>query len=335
MDVLLAQPRGFCAGVVRAVDVVQHALHLHGAPVYVFHEIVHNAHVVADLRTQGAVFVDDLDNVPPGAVTIFSAHGVAQAVVQHAQARALRVIDATCPLVTKVHLQARQHARQGRRVIIIGHAGHDEVEGTRGSIDTEALVVGDLQDVASLALPADAAVAYVTQTTLSVDDTRHMIAALEQRFAAIRGPQVGDICYATQNRQNAVRALARTVDLVLVVGSRNSSNACRLQEVARQCGVPAALIGHAGEIDPAWLQGVQRVGVTAGASTPETLVEGVCERLATLGGRTLQTLPGEPERVHFRLPAGLAPASVPAFVALLPPAAATHPAPKLQALAAQ
>jgi 4-hydroxy-3-methylbut-2-en-1-yl diphosphate reductase len=311
MEVLLAQPRGFCAGVVRAVDIVQRALQLHGAPVYVFHEIVHNGHVVADLRDRGAVFVNSLDQVPPGSVTVFSAHGVANAVVRHAQERRLRVIDATCPLVTKVHLQARQQAALGRQVIIIGHAGHDEVEGTRGAIDSKAHVVGDLQDVQALPLPPEAPVSYVTQTTLSVDDTREVIQALEQRFPAIQGPKLADICYATQNRQNAVRELARQVALVLVVGSRNSSNSCRLMEVARSRGVMAHLIEQASEIDPAWLQGVQRVGVTAGASTPEALVAGVCERLVALGARSVSALPGEPERVHFRLPAGLEPAARP------------------------
>jgi 4-hydroxy-3-methylbut-2-en-1-yl diphosphate reductase len=309
MQVLLAQPRGFCAGVVRAVDIVQRALQLHGAPVYVFHEIVHNGQVVADLRGRGAVFVDTLDDVPHGAVTVFSAHGVANAVVRRAQERRLQVIDATCPLVSKVHLQARQQAALGRQVIIIGHAGHDEVEGTRGAIDSVAHVVGDVQDVQALPLRADAPVSYVTQTTLSVDDTREVIQALEQRFPTIQGPKLADICYATQNRQNAVRELAKQVDLVLVVGSRNSSNSCRLKEVARSRGVQAHLIEQAGEINPAWLHGVQRVGVTAGASTPEALVVGVCERLVALGARSVKALPGEPERVHFRLPAGLEPAA--------------------------
>ncbi len=302
MDVLLAQPRGFCAGVVRAVEIVERALALHGAPVHVFHEIVHNGHVVADLRARGAVFVDQVDAVPVGAVLVFSAHGVADAVVQAARERHLRVIDATCPLVSKVHVQARRYAQTGRRVIIIGHRGHDEVEGTLGSIGAPAQVVSDVADVQRLALPADAALAYVTQTTLSVDDTREVIAALESRFASIQGPQIGDICYATQNRQNAVRRLARQVDLLLVVGSRNSSNSCRLREVAQGCGVSSWLIEQADEIDPAWLRGVTRIGVTAGASTPESLVIGVCRRLAALGAGPARQMAGEPERVHFRLP---------------------------------
>ncbi|WP_088278675.1 4-hydroxy-3-methylbut-2-enyl diphosphate reductase [Ideonella sp. A 288] len=305
MDVLLAQPRGFCAGVVRAVEIVERALQLHGAPVHVFHEIVHNGHVVADLRSRGAVFVDRIDEVPVGAVLVFSAHGVATSVERAARERRLRVIDATCPLVTKVHLQAQRYAGNGRPVIIIGHRGHDEVEGTLGSIDGPALVVSDVADVHRLSLPADAPVAYVTQTTLSVDDTREVIGALEQRFSAIQGPQVADICYATQNRQNAVRELSRRVDLLLVVGARNSSNSCRLQEVARQCGVAARLIQQASEIDPAWLTDVVRIGVTAGASTPEALVIGVCQRLMALGADDVQQMAGEPERVHFRLPPGL------------------------------
>jgi 4-hydroxy-3-methylbut-2-enyl diphosphate reductase len=307
MDVLLAQPRGFCAGVVRAVQIVERALEVYGAPVHVFHEIVHNGHVVADLRARGAVFVDQVSQVPAGAVLVFSAHGVATAVVRAARERGLRIVDATCPLVTKVHLQAQRYSREGTPVIMIGHRGHDEVEGTLGSIDGPAMVVSDVGDVGRLPLAANAPLAYVTQTTLSVDDTRDIIAALEQRFPAIRGPQVGDICYATQNRQNAVRDLARQVDLLLVVGARNSSNSCRLQEVGAQCGVVAQLIQHASEIDPAWLQGVSRIGVTAGASTPEALVSGVCERLAALGATGVRQMPGEPEQVHFRLPPELEP----------------------------
>jgi 4-hydroxy-3-methylbut-2-enyl diphosphate reductase len=305
MDVLLAQPRGFCAGVVRAVQIVERALQVHGAPVHVFHEIVHNGHVVADLRSRGAIFVDQVSDVPPGAVLVFSAHGVATAVVRAARERGLRVIDATCPLVTKVHLQAQRYSREGWPVIMIGHRGHDEVEGTLGSIDGPSMVVSDVADVARLPLAAGAPLAYVTQTTLSVDDTRDIIAALERRFPVIHGPKVGDICYATQNRQNAVRQLARRVDLLLVVGARNSSNSCRLREVGEQCGVAARLIQDAAEIDPDWLAGVARVGVTAGASTPESLVTGVCERLLALGARSVRAMPGEPEQVHFRLPPGL------------------------------
>lgn len=308
MQVLLAQPRGFCAGVDRAIEIVERALELYGAPVFVLHEIVHNRYVVDDLSRRGVKFVDSLDAVPEGAVTIFSAHGVAEEVVQRGVARKLRVIDATCPLVTKVHLQARRYAHEGRFVLIIGHPGHDEVEGTLGSIDGPAAVVSDLADVAALTLPAHAPVAYVTQTTLSVDDTRDIIAALEQRFTALRGPQVDDICYATQNRQNAVRDLARACDLLLVVGSRNSSNSCRLQEVGAQNGVRSHLIEQAAEIDPDWLKGVTRIGVTAGASTPEVLVLDVCRRLRTLGARSVRQLPGVAERLRFRLPPGGDPA---------------------------
>ena len=282
-----------------------------------------NGHVVADLRARGAVFVDSLDEVPAGARTIFSAHGVANAVVARAHERRLKVVDATCPLVTKVHLQAQRQEALGRRVIIIGHAGHDEVEGTRGAIHGEAHVVGDVADVQALNLPSDAAVSYVTQTTLSVDDTREVIDALEQRFPALQGPRLDDICYATQNRQNAVRELAQAVDLLLVVGARNSSNSCRLQEVAQACGVRAMLIQQDSEIDPAWLAGVQRVGVTAGASTPETLVSGVCDRLVALGARSVQALPGTPERVHFRLPIELEPPAANDTVVLAQVAAAS------------
>jgi len=303
MEVLLAQPRGFCAGVVRAIDVVEHALQRFGPPVHVFHEIVHNSHVVDDLRSRGAIFVDDIDAVPPGSVTIFSAHGVADAVVARARQRRLRVIDATCPLVAKVHLKAQRYARDGRSVIIIGHRGHDEVEGTLGAVEGDTHVVSDIGDVDRLPLSDAARTAYVTQTTLSVDDTRAVIAALQARFPTIAGPQVSDICYATQNRQNAVRALAREVDLVLVVGSRNSSNSCRLQEVARLCGVSAHLIEHVGEVDTGWLAGVERVGITAGASTPECLVREVCDRLLAWGATSVRTLPGPHETAHFRSPA--------------------------------
>jgi 4-hydroxy-3-methylbut-2-en-1-yl diphosphate reductase len=303
VEVLLAQPRGFCAGVERAIEIVERALEAWGAPVHVFHEIVHNGHVVGELGARGAVFVDRIDAVPVGSVLVYSAHGVSEAVRREAAARSLRVIDATCPLVTKVHLQGAQYAREGRQVIIIGHAGHDEVEGTRGSIPGATHVVGDVADVDRLELLDDVPVAYVTQTTLSVDDTREVIDALGRRFPALRGPRTADICYATQNRQNAVRALARRVDLVLVVGARNSSNTCRLREVAAQSGVRALQVESAQDIDPAWFDdGVARVGVTAGASTPEVLVAGVCERLAEFGAAAPRSLPGEVERVRFRLP---------------------------------
>ncbi len=305
-ELLLAQPRGFCAGVVRAIDVVEQALDLFGAPVYVFHEIVHNGHVVQQLRQRGAVFVGRIDQIPPQAVTIFSAHGVSQAVVDQASARGLRVIDATCPLVAKVQLQAQRYAQAGRTVLVIGHPGHDEVVGTLGRIQGPAHVVPTAEAARALDLPASTALAYVTQTTLSVDDTRGIIAVLQQRFPDIVGPALADICYATQNRQTAVRLMARRVDRLLVVGAHNSSNASRLREVGAQQGVPAWLVEDASQIDPDWLQGARCIGVTAGASTPEHLVQGVCERLRALGAGAVRQLPGKPESVQFRLPHGLA-----------------------------
>ena len=304
-DVHLAQPRGFCAGVVRAIEIVERALKLHGAPVYVFHEIVHNGHVVADLRARGAVFVDDLTDVPAGATTVFSAHGVSRAVVAQAEARGLDVIDATCPLVTKVQVQARRDAAEGRAIIVIGHPGHEEVEGTMGSVDAPVHLVSTVQDVHALPLGRETALAYVTQTTLSLDDTREVIAALHERFPAIVGPDTAEICYATQNRQNAVRALAADVDLVIVVGARNSSNSARLREVAAQAGCTAYLVQESSEINPAWLDRVSNVGISAGASTPEVLVRDVCERLRALGARRVQILEGVRENVVFRLPAEL------------------------------
>ncbi|MBS0394115.1 MAG: 4-hydroxy-3-methylbut-2-enyl diphosphate reductase [Proteobacteria bacterium] len=316
MQVLLAQPRGFCAGVSRAVEIVERALEAYGGPVYVFHEIVHNGHVVESLARRGAVFVEDIAAIPRGAVAVFSAHGVSNAVVQAARARELRIIDATCPLVTKVHLQAQRYARQGHAIVLVGHAGHEEVEGTRGSVDAPVHIVGSVAEVARLPIPPEATVAYVTQTTLSIDDTREIIAALKARFPRLIGPELKDICYATLNRQNAVRALAASVDLVLVVGARNSSNSNRLREVAAQCGVPAHLIDDARGIDPAWLAGVTRVGVTAGASAPEVLVVEVCARLRQLGAAVAEEMAGPRETVMFRLP------SLPA--APLPPATPTR-----------
>lgn len=306
---VLSQPRGFCAGVVRAIEIVERALDLHGAPVYVYHEIVHNGHVVADLRSRGAVFVDSLAAVPAGSVTVFSAHGVSLAVVREARARGLKVIDATCPLVSKVHQQAQRYARMGHTIIVIGHPGHEEVEGTMGRVDTPVHLVSNLADVQALGLPAATPLAYVTQTTLSVDDTRDIIAALRERFAHIVGPDTDDICYATQNRQNAVRQLAGQVDIVLVVGSRNSSNAARLREVAAQQGKPAYLVQDEADIEPGWLAPVQRIGVTAGASTPEVLVQRVASRLRELGAgdicqaEALDT--ASEEGIVFRLPVAL------------------------------
>jgi 4-hydroxy-3-methylbut-2-enyl diphosphate reductase len=305
MDVLLAQPRGFCAGVARAIEIVERALARYGAPVYVYHEIVHNGHVVDDLASRGAVFVDEIESIPWGAVTVFSAHGVSHAVVAAAQARGLRVVDATCPLVTKVHVQAQRYSKRGYTVVVVGHAGHEEVVGTTGSVDGPVHVVGTLDDVAALPMPRDAAIAYVTQTTLSLDDTRELIDALEARYPAIVGPGLDDICYATLNRQRSTRAMARQVDLVLVVGARNSSNSNRLREVALQQGVPAYLVQTAADLDPAWLAGAGRVGVTAGASAPEVLVQDVCTRLVELGAGSVRELPGLAETVKFRLPEAL------------------------------
>lgn len=303
MEVVLAQPRGFCAGVARAIDIVEHALKIYGAPVYVFHEIVHSGYVVRDLASRGAVFVDDIDCIPRGAVTVFSAHGVSDAVVRQARARQLSIIDATCPLVAKVHVQARQYSKSGYALVIIGHPGHEEVEGTMGSVTTPVHLVSTLADVAALPIPSFARVAYVTQTTLSVDDTRELIEALTLRYPGIVGPALDDICYATLNRQRAVRKLAEETELVLVVGARNSSNSNRLREVASQSGVAAHLIESATQLDPRWLDGVTRVGITAGASAPEILVREVQQRLKELGATSVREMPGVPERVVFRLPA--------------------------------
>lgn len=305
MKVLLAQPRGFCAGVARAIEIAERALAVHGAPVYVFHEIVHNRHVVEDLAARGAIFVDDISSIPEGSVTVFSAHGVATAVVEAAHARGLQVIDATCPLVTKVHLQAERYSQRGYTLVIVGHAGHEEVEGTRGSISGPVHVVGTIEDIEALPMGPEESVAYVTQTTLSMDDTWDLIDALERRYPDIVGPGLDDICYATANRQRAVRKLTERVDLVIVVGAHNSSNSNRLQEVAADHGVPARLIEEADDLDPIWLEGVESVGVTAGASTPERLVQGVCERLRELGAGSVRELPGLAETIRFRLPESL------------------------------
>lgn len=307
MDVILANPRGFCAGVDRAIEIVKRAIETLGAPIYVRHEVVHNKFVVDDLRQRGAVFVEELDEVPDGATVIFSAHGVSQAVRTEAARRALKVFDATCPLVTKVHLEVARQCRAGRDMVLIGHAGHPEVEGTMGQWNRDGgggviHLVEDLDDVATLALEQPENVAYTTQTTLSVDDTRDIIAALKARFPAIQGPKNDDICYATQNRQDAVRELTSECDLVLVVGSPNSSNSNRLRELAEREGVEAHLIDGAGEIDPAWIEGRARIGVTAGASAPDVLVRGVLERLRELGAGGVRELHGEPEDMVFALP---------------------------------
>ncbi|MFZ9709735.1 MAG: 4-hydroxy-3-methylbut-2-enyl diphosphate reductase [Steroidobacteraceae bacterium] len=305
MDVLLAQPRGFCAGVARAIEIAERTLERFGAPVYVYHEIVHNGHVVGDLAARGAVFVEQISDIPVGSVTVFSAHGVSTAVVDEARERKLLVIDATCPLVTKVHLQAQRYSQRGYTIVIVGHAGHEEVEGTRGSVTGPVHVVGRLEDIEALPMDAEDPVAYVTQTTLSIDDTRSLIAALEARYPQIVGPGLDDICYATLNRQRAVQQLARRVDLVIVVGAHNSSNSNRLQEVAADHGVPAWLVEDETELQPIWLEGVRTVGVTAGASTPEYLVRKVCQRLQEFGAQSVRELPGLAETIRFRLPEAL------------------------------
>jgi 4-hydroxy-3-methylbut-2-enyl diphosphate reductase len=305
MRVILAQPRGFCAGVERAIEIVERAIEKFGAPVYVRHEIVHNRHVVESLRAKGAHFVDELDEVPPGGITIFSAHGVAKSIEQAAAERGLPVIDATCPLVSKVHLEGRRYAAQDRTVILIGHAGHPEVEGTMGQIPGGVRLISSVEDVARLDVPDPQKLAYVTQTTLSVDDTRAIIEALRARFPTIAGPDTKDICYATQNRQRAVRELARVVDLLLVVGARNSSNSNRLAEIGTELGIPSYLIEDAAALDPAWLEGKQSIGITAGASAPDKLVSELIETLRQYGEIEVSALPGVDENVRFRLPSEL------------------------------
>ncbi len=302
MRVLLAQPRGFCAGVVRAIDIVNRSLEKFGPPVYVRHEIVHNRHVVETLERKGAVFVESLDGIPDGAVTIFSAHGVAQSIIDEARTRGLPVLDATCPLVTKVHIQGKRYISRGRTLILIGHAGHPEVEGTIGQVGGPVHLVSTIEDVQQLDIPNDAPVAYVTQTTLSVDDTRSVISALRARFTDLQGPDVADICYATQHRQSGVRQLCDAADLLLVVGSKNSSNSNRLREIGIEKGIPSYLIADGGELDPAWLEGVATVGLTAGASAPEELVFDVIKALRRFGPIEVEEMDGVRETLEFRLP---------------------------------
>ncbi len=302
LRVILAQPRGFCAGVERAIEIVERALAIHGPPVYVRHEIVHNRRVVDTLREKGAVFVEELDEIPEGAVTIFSAHGVSQTVADEAKKRKLPVIDATCPLVSKVHREGRKHGRNGHEIILIGHAGHPEVEGTQGRIPGGVHLITKAAEVAGLQLRDPTKVAYVTQTTLSVDDTRDVIEALHERFPEVVGPDVKDICYATQNRQRAVRELATKVDLLLVVGAQNSSNSNRLREIGQETGVHTRLIDDARGLEPDWLDGVETVGITAGASAPEELVQELIDRLAHSGILELENLKGVEENMHFKLP---------------------------------
>ena len=303
MRIILAQPRGYCAGVIRAIRTVELALEKFGPPIYVRHEIVHNQRVLATLRKKGAVFVKELDEVPDGAITLFSAHGVAERVARTADERNLPVIDATCPLVEKVHREAIRYAEAGREVLVIGHAGHPEIVGTLGRTPGPVQLVSSVENARTVEVQDPDRLAYVTQTTLSVDDTRDVIGELRRRFPAIRGPDIKDICYATQNRQTAVRRLARQTDLILVLGSRNSSNSNRLREIGASEGVPSYLIDDAEGVDPGWLHGgVEAVGITSGASAPEELVQEVVARLRSLGAATVETLDGVRESVSFRLP---------------------------------
>ena len=306
MDILLANPRGFCAGVERAISIVERALELHGAPIYVRHEVVHNKYVVDDLRAKGAIFVEELDEVPPGSTVIFSAHGVSRAVREEADGRGLRVFDATCPLVTKVHVEVAKMRDAGREIVMIGHRGHPEVEGTMGQASGGMHLVETVDDVARLSVADQARLAYVTQTTLSVDDAASIVDALRRRFPDIVGPKKDDICYATQNRQDAVKFMAPRSDLVIVVGSPNSSNSNRLREVADALGTEAYMVDNATQLRPEWLAGKRRIGVTAGASAPEVLVRAVIERLRELGAAKVTQLDGIVENVTFPLPRGLA-----------------------------
>ena len=305
MRVILAQPRGFCAGVVRAIDIVEKALEKYGEPVYVRHEIVHNKHVVNTLKNKGARFVEELDEVPNGAVTVFSAHGVPQSVVKNAQDRGLPVLDATCPLVSKVHNQGKRYVAHGRTLILIGHAGHPEVEGTMGQVGAPVHLVQEEEDVAKLEIPTNTPVAYITQTTLSIDDTKGIIVALKKHFSDIVGPETSDICYATQNRQTSVRELAKLADVILVVGAANSSNSNRLREIGIEEGIPSYLINDGSELKPEWVKGKKVVGLTAGASAPEELVRHEIEVLGEIEEVQVETMDGKKEHIEFRLPAEL------------------------------
>lgn len=309
-EILLATPRGFCAGVERAIEIVERALSLFGAPIYVRHEVVHNKFVVDDLRNKGAIFVEELDEVPPGNTVIFSAHGVSLSVREEAERRKLRVFDATCPLVTKVHIEVSRMRDQGREIIMIGHKGHPEVEGTMGQVKDGIHIVETREDVANLQVANPDLLAYVTQTTLSVDDAANIVEALRERFPNIVGPKKDDICYATQNRQDAVKFMTPHVDVVFVVGSKNSSNSNRLREVAALRSVPAYLVDNGADIDPAWVAGKRRIGVTAGASAPEVLVREVIDTLRSLSNASVRTLDGVPEKVSFPLPKELQPPKI-------------------------
>ncbi|SDV49366.1 4-hydroxy-3-methylbut-2-enyl diphosphate reductase [Chitinasiproducens palmae] len=308
-EILLAQPRGFCAGVDRAIEIVERALALFGAPIYVRHEIVHNAYVVSDLRGKGAIFIEDLDEVPAGSTLVFSAHGVPKAIRKDAEARGLKVFDATCPLVTKVHVEVAKMRAEGYEIIMIGHRGHPEVEGTMGQSGEGMYLVEDDNDIATLSVKDPERLAYVTQTTLSVDDAAVVIEALKARFPAIREPKKQDICYATQNRQDAVKFMAPQCDVVIVVGSPNSSNSNRLRELAEKLGVPAYMVDAADQLDPAWFVGVKRVGLTAGASAPEALAQSVMQRIREFGVKGVRKLDGIVENIAFPLPRGLAPSA--------------------------
>lgn len=302
LHIILAEPRGFCAGVDRAIEIVERALALYGAPVYVRHEIVHNRWVVEDLKAKGVVFVQEVDEVPDGAITVFSAHGISEKVENSAKLRELPVIDATCPLVTKVHKEAQRYESEGREIVLIGHEGHPEVEGTSGRVKNGVHLVQDVSDVAKLDANNPEKLAYVTQTTLSVDDTKDIITALKNKFPLIAGPELRDICYATQNRQNAVRELAKQVDLLLVVGSKNSSNSNRLRDLAEEIGISAHLIDDAKNLQPQWFDSVNSVGITAGASAPEHLVQGVVAAISKLRATRIETMSGTPENTRFKLP---------------------------------
>ena len=301
MKVILAQPRGFCAGVIRAIEMVERTLEIYGKPVYVLHEIVHNRHVVEDLKNKGALFIETLDEVKAGEVTIFSAHGVSTSVVEQAKSKNIKIIDATCPLVTKVHLRAQRYSRQGFEVIIIGHPGHSEVEGTRGRVEGPVHVVSSRDEVISLKVKNPHRIAYVTQTTLSTDDTHNVIEALKERFT-LQGPELSDVCYATQSRQNAVNRLSKEIDLLLVVGSRNSSNSNRLREVGEQKGLASYLIEDVDDLNPTWFSEKLRVGVTAGTSAPEVMVQAVVGKLRDYGATTVMEMDGVSETIYFDLP---------------------------------
>jgi 4-hydroxy-3-methylbut-2-en-1-yl diphosphate reductase len=309
MKIILAQPRGFCAGVVRAIDIVERALAQRSGPVYVRHEIVHNRHVVDRLKAKGARFVEDLAQIPDGAVTIFSAHGVSRAVEADARRRRLSVVDATCPLVSKVHKEGERYSMLGRTIILIGHAGHAEIEGTLGRISGPIYLVETCQDVASLDIPDDTPIAYITQTTLSVDDTQAMIEAIKGRFTDIIGPETRDICYATQNRQTAVRELCRHVGCLLVVGAANSSNTNRLREIGEDCGIPSYLVADGRDVNPSWFAGQSTIGITAGASAPDYLVQDVIATIGRLAPVEIEILDGVEEKITFRLPPELLEAS--------------------------